>query len=414
MTREGRCKKIGIVFIGLILLFIFIFATKDYYVNDYKKIYVVFRYDDYSSLSPTDIEIKIIELFRKNHISFTIGVVPYTRNLQNKNTVSGNIYPLTLLKAEILRKAVRDRVVNVALHGYLHEKRDKNIPEFVGAGYESELQKLIDGRKVIEDLVGVAPGTFIPPWNSYDINTLIALENSGFNAISSNMYSTAYNWSRLRYLPATTDLSSLKFAIESARKFPEINPVIVVLLHGYDFIEVNKEKGTTSFRDFSDIVSWLLTQKDVNVNTLDEAIESNLDLNVNTFLGNQTYPGLVKSFIFPKRLLGIFVPVGIYVSILSINLVKCVLWALIACCYFSVTCLSFFLIVITLFKVMHNRVFLKNILSVILVVILVISAVYFKLCHKYTYRGLIYLSALFGVSLGILWFSFREKKTIKR
>ena len=52
---------------------------------DERHINVIFRFDDYSALSSTDLELKIIDIFRKNKASVTFGVIPFDRRRNRLN-----------------------------------------------------------------------------------------------------------------------------------------------------------------------------------------------------------------------------------------------------------------------------------------------------------------------------------------
>jgi len=69
---------------------------------------VIFRYDDYSSLSPTEMEIKIINAFQNSNIPVTFGVIPYICKDNSKPM------PLTLIKAEILKNVIDAGILEAA------------------------------------------------------------------------------------------------------------------------------------------------------------------------------------------------------------------------------------------------------------------------------------------------------------
>ena len=75
-----------------------------------KQIIVGFRYDDYSSCSSTDLELKIINAFQKYYVSCAFGVIPhvYTRNIYN--TSAYDMVYLTSGKINILSKLFKNGI----------------------------------------------------------------------------------------------------------------------------------------------------------------------------------------------------------------------------------------------------------------------------------------------------------------
>ena len=60
-----------------------------------KHINVVFRFDDYSAISSTEFELKIIEAFRQNNATLTVGVIPFECAINQLDVASQENVPLT-------------------------------------------------------------------------------------------------------------------------------------------------------------------------------------------------------------------------------------------------------------------------------------------------------------------------------
>jgi len=212
-----------------------------------KQITVVFRFDDYSSLSSTEFEVKLINTFRKYNAACTFGVVPYACAENEHNILPHEVVPLTLNKAAILKNAVKEEILEVALHGYSHQtirkKAEFDYTEFSGLDFNRQFKKIATGKNYLEELLDMEIDTFIPPWNTYDSNTLRAIEELGFKCFSANESVGAMKSSLLKFVPATCDLFELRQTVESARRVPDRQPVIVVLFHEYDFLEIDKKTG---------------------------------------------------------------------------------------------------------------------------------------------------------------------------
>ena len=281
-----RCQNIITV-----LLFVTIITVTgcSSQAGEEKLINVVFRFDDYSAKSSTDIELKIIDAFRKHKASITFGVIPFICAGSSHDTCSQNVVPLTLMKSDILKTAFMDGTVDIALHGYSHQTINaKKMTEFSGLDYNSQVEKLAKGKKFLETIINAPVTTFVPPWDSYDLNTLRALEDLGFSTISSDRQGEAIENSTLNFLPTTCALHQLRDAVIKAKSSFDTQPVIVVLFHSYDFREVNEKLGNITFQEFSDLLDWLQSRGDVRLLSIRQATMVINDLGAHRFLWNHS------------------------------------------------------------------------------------------------------------------------------
>lgn len=205
-----------------------------------KRITVVFRYDDFSSRSPTDIEDQLLRAFIKHHVPCTFGVIPSVVYRDTEDPEPQKVVPLTLEKGGILKGAINADILEVALHGYSHQTHctysEGGWTEFSGLDYEDQFKKIAQGKSQLEDMLDIQITTFIPPWNCYDLNTLLVLENLSFRTILAGRFGITKEHSRLKFLHSTCGLLDLRNAVKLARKINEPKPVIVVLFHAYEFI----------------------------------------------------------------------------------------------------------------------------------------------------------------------------------
>jgi len=237
--------------------------TKRKISND-AKILVIFRIDDYSDGSSTEVEQKVIEAFKQRGLSCAFGVVPFTPAPASQKPV-----PLSTNKIMILNKALQSGTVEIGLHGYAHraEKRDvKGFSEFKFERYVVQLGKIKSGKELLEEKLKTKVQLFIPPWNSYDAATIEVLEQLEFCCLSADRYGKFKENSFLMFLPATCGLSELRKTIGLIRRSsPEQGvPVVVAVFHAHNFFEVNPR---SSFRtaDLVALLDWLITQEDVKV-----------------------------------------------------------------------------------------------------------------------------------------------------
>ncbi|MBP3192286.1 hypothetical protein [Natronogracilivirga saccharolytica] len=128
--------------------------------------------------------------------------------------------------------------------------------------------------------------SLVPPWNRYDFNTIRALEELGFLTLSASVKKgEAKKDSKLNFLPATCDLSQLREAVISAKSSSDTQPVIVVLLHAYDFKK--KKHNSYNYHEFLKLLHWLKSQNDVRLISISEAAELINDLRSKRFLLNR-------------------------------------------------------------------------------------------------------------------------------
>jgi hypothetical protein len=97
------------------------------------------------------------------------------------------------------------------------------------------------------------------------------MEESGFTTLSANKKGLVAEGSALHYLPVSCDMIELKDAVKAARKSPDKQPLIVALLHDYDFLDINEVTGVITYREFFDLVDWVSAQEDVEVLSISQA-----------------------------------------------------------------------------------------------------------------------------------------------
>ena len=264
------------------------------------KINIIFRFDDYSALSSTNLELKILDAFREREASITFGVIPFVCSENTRDPSPQKIISLTSMKANILKKAIEDSILDVALHGYSHKTNNADyMSEFSGLDYNIQEEKLYKGKKYLEDIVDAEVTTFIPPWNHYDLTTLRVLKNLGFTTLSANRNGKIKEESNLSLLPCTCNITQLRNAVKSARNSPDANPVIVVLFHEYDFKEINDFDSIITFKEFSDLLRWVKLQKDTRILSINQATKLISDLSAKRYMCNQHISSFLNLNIVP-------------------------------------------------------------------------------------------------------------------
>lgn len=229
-------------------------------------ILVFFRYDDYSALSDTATDLAVIDAFREYKASFTIAAIPAVFVSEGDTGETKAEVWLTPDKIDILKQASSEGIAEVAQHGYSHEKLTENS-EFAGVSFEAQYERIAKGKAYLEAALGTAVTTFVPPENTYDENTVRALDQLCFTLISADRKGAALKDVKLGYLPYTVTLPDVRQAVLEARASGYQNPVIVVMFHPFN-IEGAQGVGIDEFKA---LVTWLAGQEDVRMLSLSQA-----------------------------------------------------------------------------------------------------------------------------------------------
>ena len=131
----------------------------------------------------------------------------------------------------------------------------------------AQQERMARGKALLEIMLETPVTTLIPPWNSYDLNTLQAALDSGLTTVSADMTGLSPDRSPLRFVPATCRFAHLKSAVRWARFTRDPAPVIVVLFHPYDFSEEPGQRAS-EVRFVQQLLKWISVQTDVRTQTV--------------------------------------------------------------------------------------------------------------------------------------------------
>ncbi|OLD68134.1 MAG: hypothetical protein AUI33_09880, partial [Ignavibacteria bacterium 13_1_40CM_2_61_4] len=249
-----------------------------------RSVTVVFRLDDYSSRSPTDLETRLIDAFRRHHVPLTVGVVPFivSRSVYDPSPQEPSSF--SAAKIAVLKEAVEDGTVEVALHGTSHQTaRGASVGRFVRAywPYDTEFrgvrrdvqaEKIARGRTFLEEA----------------FHLLRCLETQGFRSLSAGRWGPLDVSSPLKWLPATSNLSGVRNAVRAARIGKDPEPLIVVLIHPSDFRRPGRVDGGPDTRGLEEVLAWISSQRDVRTLSIRQAAERVSDLSARRFFWNRT------------------------------------------------------------------------------------------------------------------------------
>lgn len=369
------------------------------------QVIVIFRFDDYSSRSSTDMEVKLIDAFVKYNVPCTFGVIPYVYAGNNLDSRTQDILPLSPVKADILKDAIKSGILEVALHGYSHQtiRKIDGYTEFSGLDYISQVERIAKGKNLLEKMLDTKVTTFIPPWDSYDLNTILALEKQGFRCISASKEGDAKKTSLLKFLPATCNLLQLRDAVKSARLIPDIHPVIIVLFHEFNFLEIDKKRGNLTYKKFVELLGWLSNQKDILVKSVDQTTRVIDDLSARRLMN---YSSCIKlSHFIPPPFLNKLYPVGVYLTSKHSYKIKIIFWVFILLFYPGILLISFAVAYFGGFIVFPLSGFVALTSRYGSVSLLALFSIYVLYNLKVGYRGVIVIAVFLGACTGI-WSSF--------
>ena len=236
------------------------------------RIEVVFRYDDFSSVSFTGFETRLLGVFQKTRTPLTVGVIPFPVAKNFLDPSPQPTMPLTEEKSAILREAIQAGIVEPALHGYSHQARPRpfwgQFSEFKGLGRDEQMRRLREGRDFLKTSLNHDIRIFIPPWDAADATTLDALQSLDFLGVSAGFDGGVVlvpESTSLKFLPATSDLPRFYESLRSARKSDCSSTVLVVLLRDADFSEVDGKRSFISLEAFAEMLTALSKQSDLSV-----------------------------------------------------------------------------------------------------------------------------------------------------
>jgi peptidoglycan/xylan/chitin deacetylase (PgdA/CDA1 family) len=287
--------------ISFLFLFITISVIKANNLN--QRIKIVFRFDDYQ-LTSTKFYDSLFYIFQKNNIPLSLGIIPFDKNGIIHNEM--NQEQLADLKLRI-----KSGEIEIALHGFNHSDNELckgsflTSPvksEFAKLEYNNQFKRINKAKNSIDSLLNIKVNIFIPPFNSYDDNTLKVLDSLKFAIISSSMDGSASS-DKIRYIPFTiNDLNELPKVV---KKYKYDKITIVVLLHPYSFKEganyPNDFSKRIDFNQLDTLLNWIKKQN-YAITTTFSNLDKSENYDKNRFVLNSTNNNLLVKILFKLKL----------------------------------------------------------------------------------------------------------------
>lgn len=233
---------------------------------------IILRYDDYElfpkSKESASLENKFIKFAIENGIKMSIGITPF-----QSGTGEVSVSRESGENVQLLREGFRKDLFEICLHGYEHANNwvKWSYSEFTGVPLLTQKKWIETGKNKLESLTGAKIKVFIPPYNGWDQNTLLAIADSGFSILSAEARDFPKGQS-IFYFPYTDIPKDFKYLLESNRVMR--NKLLIINIHPPDLLEGNNRIG------FSDLKELIKTIKDPNAkielvsfkNAVDEGI----------------------------------------------------------------------------------------------------------------------------------------------
>lgn len=195
---------------------------------------VAFRLDDPSPLSDHALEARLFELFAHHGIPLTVAVVPFALSPH------GSCIAASVENCPHVVEAHRAGIVEIALHGHSHINRSppqSPSSEFSGVPLAVQDELIREGKIHLERLFRCDIDGFVPPWNSFDVNTAKVAQRCGLKYISAGWDRPPLDRFELSIIPRTCTLRSVDRTLSDARKLADMKPYVIVVMHPDDFSE---------------------------------------------------------------------------------------------------------------------------------------------------------------------------------
>ncbi len=396
----------------IFITFLFLVVSITSHAAGPGRIRIVFRYDDYT-LEQSPLNDTLLAVFSRNKIPLTIGIIPFDEKGKLINEFDSSMI-------DDLKTRIRNREIEVALHGYNHQNivqktrfKRKYYSEFATAGYKAQYAKIKKGLDALDSLLDIHIETFIPPFDTYDNNTLNALTDLGVKTISASIFgatSCVSGNEKIMYMPATiANFDELQSLLS---RYKDENVTIILYFHPYTF-----RGESISYSDEYDISRQItLTQLDkllqqVKSQDIDFYTFSTLSQKDNfdrrLYVANYYKDNLVKDVLykFKKYRYGIYSTLDYHADHKGLMIWNLLLHAGIF--------LVVFLVVLGLLKIFKPGKILVTLILIVMVLLAMVILHYFiddsSFKMKLIFLMVVFAATISGVICGLEGVLFRRK-----
>lgn len=250
-----------------------------------------FRYDDFSAVSPVEVDTGLAAALARHRCPVTFGVIPAITSGEVHVAGDRPEFPLEGAKVDWLASQVAAGGVELALHGWNHRTNHlcpaPTPSEYRGLALDQQIENLRRGVDRLQRDVGVRPLIFIPPWNSYDSATVAAVAASGFTVLSAARTGAAPRDARLVFLPTCCELHDLESTLMATRESGDEDAIIGVLMHPYDFTESGDGRARFDLPALEALLDRLTSAPDVRLRSIGTLAASPSSVGADRFRANR-------------------------------------------------------------------------------------------------------------------------------
>ncbi len=145
------------------------------------KAIVIFRMDDPQPYWQSDKLKRAIDLFLEEKVPVTLGIIP---KVMNKSTILEHSPFISYTKDLVY---LHGDLIEIAQHGLTHLALSKvrGASEFAGLPFHKQLEMIKEGKNILESIdPEIKLRSFIPPFDTFDNNTIEAVRELGFIVFS--------------------------------------------------------------------------------------------------------------------------------------------------------------------------------------------------------------------------------------
>lgn len=209
---------------------------------------VIFRNDDVTPWTDKEKLKKVEKIFQQQEIPLTHGIVP-------KDTANNQKITERKQLCEHLKNQTSENI-DISLHGYNHkpETSFEGGSEFAGKTLQNQKQRIQKAENITENCTEQQTQTFIPPFNTYDKNTVKALNQTNYTLVSGGYnhqkqyfgQTNFYNAQKIKHLPHSSAFiedwenqrkNNLEALKQDFRQNKKNHKTHVQMLHYFTFTE---------------------------------------------------------------------------------------------------------------------------------------------------------------------------------
>jgi hypothetical protein len=213
--------------------------------------------------SGSSMENEFLRFAVEEEIKINVAVIPFQR---------AKAKPLTQdfveRKTDLLKEGLARGLFEICLHGYAHETHMEasSYSEFAGMPLSVQKEWIANGKRKLCSAIGVEPSVFVPPFNKWDSNTLIALRENSLFVLSAEACKIPRGgdfWS-FPYTVTPQDLKTL-LDIEAL----QFDAPIILNIHPHNF---RTRLSVDGLEEVKSLLREVKTREYFRLMTFDEAI----------------------------------------------------------------------------------------------------------------------------------------------